>query len=101
MGNPPAWCDPERVKQIGDSALVGWRSLALLLTDDAMWEGYYLHHKSEGETSDGKRRDAARKYYQAHRAEILARNKAKYWEDPDAGRRKLKEWRSRKKGKTT
>lgn len=92
--------NPQKILRIGGDALVGWRALALLVMDDAMWEGYYLHNRG-GDAMAEKRREAARKYYQAHREEILARNKAKYWGDPEAGRRRLKEWRSRKKGKAT
>lgn len=28
------------ILRIGGDALVGWRALALLVMDDAMWEGY-------------------------------------------------------------
>ena len=40
--------NPQKILRIGGDALVGWRALALLVMDDAMWEGYYLHNRGGG-----------------------------------------------------
>lgn len=59
---------------------------------------YYAEHKQQDnersrkwcEENREKRREYSKRYYAEHREEILAREKAKYWADPEGAREKGK-----------
>ena len=108
----PNWRNPAKIHTLPLDALLGWRTLAMLLFDDYYWQKYYISTKqpikSERDLRIGDKnharyltkaeakKEAAHRYYLKNRKKILEKNKRKYWLNPEKARKKLRDYRKRK-----